>query len=181
MIGVATHIACRHKQQLLPSTKHELPAWIYVRGKVQFKSMCCLEGIECAFRRLLLICQHRYTFNTTNSSVWTCRVFSVHHQQYGHAGCVSVHHHQYGQWLCRVSFCPITSSIANGHAGCLSTNSSMNVQVVFPPQALLGPKGRGGNMRWPLVLFIYSPVLTVRCLLFPRLGKVSLKFNVLKA
>jgi hypothetical protein len=47
MIGVATHIACRHKQQLLPSTKQELPSWIYVRGKVQFKSMCCLEGIEC--------------------------------------------------------------------------------------------------------------------------------------
>ena len=48
MIGEATYIACRHKQQLLPSTKQELPAWIYVRGKVQFKSMCCLEGIECA-------------------------------------------------------------------------------------------------------------------------------------
>jgi hypothetical protein len=47
MIGEATYIACRHKQQLLPSTKQELPAWIYVRGKVQFKSMCCLEGIEC--------------------------------------------------------------------------------------------------------------------------------------
>jgi hypothetical protein len=46
MIGEATYIACRHKQQLLPSTKQELPAWIYVRGKVQFKSMCCLEGIE---------------------------------------------------------------------------------------------------------------------------------------
>jgi hypothetical protein len=48
MIGEATYIACRHKQQLLPSTKQELPAWIYVRGKVQFKSMCCLEGIECS-------------------------------------------------------------------------------------------------------------------------------------
>ncbi len=47
MIGEATYIACRHKQQLLPSTKQELPSWIYVRGKVQFKSMCCLEGIEC--------------------------------------------------------------------------------------------------------------------------------------
>ena len=47
MIGEATYIACRNKQQLLPSTKQELPAWIYVRGKVQFKSMCCLEGIEC--------------------------------------------------------------------------------------------------------------------------------------
>jgi hypothetical protein len=47
MIGEATYIACRHKQQLLPSSKQELPAWIYVRGKVQFKSMCCLEGIEC--------------------------------------------------------------------------------------------------------------------------------------
>ncbi len=47
MIGEATYIACRHKQQLLPSTKHELPAWIYVRGKVRFKSICCLEGIEC--------------------------------------------------------------------------------------------------------------------------------------
>jgi len=47
MIGEATYIACRRKQQLLPSTKQELPAWIYVRGKVQFKSMCCLEGIEC--------------------------------------------------------------------------------------------------------------------------------------
>jgi hypothetical protein len=47
MIGEATYIACRHKQQLLPSTIQELPAWIYVRGKVQFKSMCCLEGIEC--------------------------------------------------------------------------------------------------------------------------------------
>ena len=48
MIGEATYIACRHKQQLLPSTKQELAAWIYVRGKVQFKSMCCLEGIECS-------------------------------------------------------------------------------------------------------------------------------------
>ena len=47
MIGEATYIACRHKQQLLPSTIQELPAWIYVRGKVQFKSMYCLEGIEC--------------------------------------------------------------------------------------------------------------------------------------
>ena len=47
MIGEATYIACRHKQQLLPSTKQELPAWIYVRGKVQFESMCCLQGIEC--------------------------------------------------------------------------------------------------------------------------------------
>jgi hypothetical protein len=47
MIGEATYIACRRKHQLLPSTKQELPAWIYVRGKVQFKSMCCLEGIEC--------------------------------------------------------------------------------------------------------------------------------------
>jgi hypothetical protein len=47
MIGEATYIACKHKQQLLPSTKQELPAWIYVHGKVQFKSMCCLEGIEC--------------------------------------------------------------------------------------------------------------------------------------
>ncbi len=47
MIGEATYIACRCKQQLLPSTKQELPAWIYVRGKVQFKSMCCLEGVEC--------------------------------------------------------------------------------------------------------------------------------------
>ena len=47
MIGEATYIACRCKQQLLPSTKQELPTWIYVRGKVQFKSMCCLEGIEC--------------------------------------------------------------------------------------------------------------------------------------
>ena len=50
MIGEATYIACRRKQQLLPSTKQELPAWIYVRGKVQFKSMCCLEGIECMCR-----------------------------------------------------------------------------------------------------------------------------------
>jgi hypothetical protein len=50
MIGEATYIACRRKQQLLPSTKQELPAWIYVRGKVQFKSMCCLEGIECEGR-----------------------------------------------------------------------------------------------------------------------------------
>ena len=53
MIGEATYIACRHKQQLLPSTKQELPAWIYVRGKVQFKSMCCLEGIECNLSELL--------------------------------------------------------------------------------------------------------------------------------
>ncbi len=48
MIGETTYIACQHKQQLLPSTKQELPAWIYVGGKVQFKSMCCLEGIECS-------------------------------------------------------------------------------------------------------------------------------------
>jgi hypothetical protein len=54
MIGEATYIACRHKQQLLPSTKQELPAWIYVRGKVQFKSMCCLEGIECVEVPLIL-------------------------------------------------------------------------------------------------------------------------------
>jgi hypothetical protein len=51
MIGEATYIACRRKQQLLPSTKQELPAWIYVRGKVQFKSMCCLEGIECGIAK----------------------------------------------------------------------------------------------------------------------------------
>jgi hypothetical protein len=25
-----------------------LPAWIYVRGNIQFESICCLEGIECA-------------------------------------------------------------------------------------------------------------------------------------
>jgi hypothetical protein len=42
-------------QQLLPSTKRELPAWIYVRGKMQFKSMCCLEGIECSYRRNLTL------------------------------------------------------------------------------------------------------------------------------
>ncbi len=52
MIGEATYIACRHKQQLLPSTKQELAAWIYVRGKVQFKSMCCLEGIECSANKV---------------------------------------------------------------------------------------------------------------------------------
>jgi hypothetical protein len=46
-IRETTNIAYKNKQQLLPSTKRELPAWIYVRGKVQFESMCCLEGIEC--------------------------------------------------------------------------------------------------------------------------------------
>jgi hypothetical protein len=50
MTGEATYIACRRKQQLSPSTKQELPAWIYVCGKVQFKSMCCLEGIECKIK-----------------------------------------------------------------------------------------------------------------------------------
>jgi hypothetical protein len=61
MIGEATYIACRHKQQLLPSTKQELPAWIYVRGKVQFKSMCCLEGIECIMHTLHSIQIHDVT------------------------------------------------------------------------------------------------------------------------
>ncbi len=53
MIRETTNIAYWNKQQLLPSTKRELIAWIYVRGKVQFKSMCCLEGIECG---LTFIC-----------------------------------------------------------------------------------------------------------------------------
>ncbi len=50
--GETTHIACRHYQQLLLYTKRELPTWIYVRGKAQFKSMCCLEGIECVLALL---------------------------------------------------------------------------------------------------------------------------------
>jgi hypothetical protein len=49
MIGVTTLIACRHKQQLLPSTKQELPA----RGKVQFTSKRCLEGIECTLFKII--------------------------------------------------------------------------------------------------------------------------------
>jgi hypothetical protein len=67
MIGEATYIACRHKQQLLPSSKQKLPAWIYVRGKVQFKSMCCLEGIECGQKFDFLIFNY-YNNNKIESS-----------------------------------------------------------------------------------------------------------------
>jgi hypothetical protein len=31
-----------------------LPAWIYVRGKIQFESMRCLEGIECTYTMILI-------------------------------------------------------------------------------------------------------------------------------
>jgi hypothetical protein len=44
--------------------------------------------------------------------VWKCRV-SLHHKQYGRAGCFSVNYKQHGR------------------AGCLSTTNSMDVQGVF--------------------------------------------------
>ncbi len=52
MLGETTHVTCQHQQQLLPSGKQELPAWIYVRGKIQFESMRCLKGIECGGQEL---------------------------------------------------------------------------------------------------------------------------------
>ncbi len=75
MIGEATYVACRHKQQLLPSTKQELPAWIYVRGKVQFESMCCLQGIECV-RPIKEIGNNKTNGKQTSSStIWLNFIF----------------------------------------------------------------------------------------------------------
>ncbi len=37
MIGETTHITFQNKQQLLPSTKQELPAWIYNVAKSNLK------------------------------------------------------------------------------------------------------------------------------------------------
>ncbi len=48
MIGETTHITCRQLATIIPILKQELPSWIYVRGKIQFKSIRCLDGIECS-------------------------------------------------------------------------------------------------------------------------------------